>query len=164
MWGLPLGDEYREQIKSHIADAISKGAVDATPHNSSFSSPPQDGNYVSPTLLTNVDHNMIVMTDETFGPVIPVMKVSSDDHAGQLMNDSHFGLTASIWTKDVARGHDLAHSVDAGTVFVNRCDYPSPDLAWVGWKQSGHGHTLSKFGFDQFSKLKSYHIKDYPVK
>ena len=78
------------------------------------------------------------------------------------MNDSEFGLTASIWTKDSAKGNDIADDVDAGTVFVNRCDFPSPDLAWVGWKNSGKGQTLSKFGFDQFSKLKSYHIKAYP--
>ncbi|GAM82463.1 hypothetical protein ANO11243_004430 [Dothideomycetidae sp. 11243] len=151
-----------ETIRSHIADAISKGAKDATPSNASFDNPPKEGNYVKPTLLTNVNHEMTVMMDETFGPVIPVMKVSSDEEAVRLMNDSEFGLTASIWTKDAKRADELADEVDAGTVFVNRCDYPSPDLAWVGIKNSGKGQTLSKFGYDQFSKLKSYHIKDYP--
>jgi len=151
-----------ETIKSHVQDAISKGAKDATPKNATFEAPPADGNYVAPTLLTGVTHDMTVMTEETFGPVIPVMKVKSDDEAIKYMNDSQFGLTASIWTKDVARGHEIADDVEAGTVFVNRCDFPSPDLAWVGWKDSGKGQTLSKFGFDQFSKLKSYHIKDYP--
>lgn len=151
-----------ETIRSHIKDAISKGAKDMTPKNSTFENPPANGNYVAPTLLTNVTHEMTVMKDETFGPVIPVMKVKSDEEAVRFMNDSEFGLTASIWTKDVGKGHELADEVDAGTVFVNRCDFPSPDLAWVGWKNSGKGQTLSKFGFDQFSKLKSYHIKDYP--
>lgn len=151
-----------EAIKSHVKDAISKGAKDATPKNATFEAPPADGNYVAPVLLTGVTHDMIVMTEETFGPVIPVMKVKSDEEAIKLMNDSQFGLTASIWTKDVAKGHELADDVEAGTVFVNRCDFPSPDLAWVGWKDSGRGQTLSRFGFDQFSKLKSYHIKDYP--
>lgn len=151
-----------ETIRSHIKDALEKGAKDATPENESFKSPPEDGNYVPPTLLTGVTHEMTVMTEETFGPVIPVMKVSSDDEAVKLMNDSVFGLTASIWTKDVEDGHGLADNVEAGTVFINRCDYPSPDLAWIGWKDSGKGQTLSKFGFDQFVKLKSYHIKDYP--
>ncbi|KAF1348603.1 Aldehyde/histidinol dehydrogenase [Delphinella strobiligena] len=151
-----------ETIKSHVKDAISKGAEDATPKNATFEAPPADGNYVAPVLLTGVTHEMIVMTEETFGPIIPVMKVKSDDEAIKLMNDSQFGLTASIWTKDVAKGHELADDVEAGTVFVNRCDFPSPDLAWVGWKDSGRGHTLSRFGFDQFSKLKSYHIKNYP--
>lgn len=151
-----------QTIQSHIKDAISKGAKDATPENSTFKNPPSEGNYVAPTLLTGVTHDMTVMTEETFGPVIPVMKVKSDEEAVKLMNDSEFGLTASIWTKDAAKGDELADEVDAGTVFVNRCDYPSPDLAWVGVKNSGKGQTLSKFGFDQFSKLKSYHIKAYP--
>ncbi|KAJ4296841.1 hypothetical protein N0V90_006889 [Kalmusia sp. IMI 367209] len=151
-----------DSIRSHIKDAIEKGAKDATPDNETFKSPPADGNYVVPTLLTNVDHNMAVMTEETFGPVIPVMKVKNDAEAIKLMNDSQFGLTASIWTKDTSKGHELVDDVEAGTVFVNRCDYPAPDLAWVGWKDSGKGQTLSKFGFDQFVKLKSYHVKDYP--
>ncbi|KAK3079294.1 hypothetical protein LTS18_005212, partial [Coniosporium uncinatum] len=125
-------------------------------------STPSDGNYVAPTILTNCNHDMIVMKDETFGPVIPVMKVENDDQAIDLMNDSQFGLTASIWTKDVETGHQYAECVEAGTVFVNRADFPSPDLAWVGWKDSGKGQTLSVFGFEQFSKLKSFHIKDYP--
>lgn len=153
-----------DTIRAHVKDAISKGAKDSTPKNASFESPPTDGNYVAPVLLTNVDHKMTVMTEETFGPVIPVMKVSSDAEAIKLMNDSQFGLTASIWTADAEKGNELADDVDAGTVFVNRCDFPSPDLAWVGWKDSGKGQTLSKFGFDQFSRLKSYHIKAYPQK
>ncbi|KAF2396685.1 aldehyde dehydrogenase [Trichodelitschia bisporula] len=151
-----------ETIRAHIKDALEKGAVDATPANESFEHPPPDGNYVAPTLLTGVDHDMAVMKEETFGPIIPVMKVADDAEAIRLMNDSNFGLTASIWTKDVEKGHELVDEVEAGTVFVNRCDFPSPDLAWIGWKDSGKGQTLSKFGFDQFVKLKSYHIKDYP--
>ncbi|KAG9194653.1 hypothetical protein G6011_04688 [Alternaria panax] len=151
-----------ETIQAHVKDALQKGAKDATPDNATFKNPPADGNYVAPTLLTDVTHDMTVMTEETFGPVIPVMKVKNDAEAIRLMNDSQFGLTASIWTKDVDKGHELADDVEAGTVFVNRCDYPAPDLAWVGWKDSGKGQTLSRFGFDQFVKLKSYHVKDYP--
>jgi acyl-CoA reductase-like NAD-dependent aldehyde dehydrogenase len=115
-----------EAIRSHIENALGKGAEDASPENESFKSPPPDGNYVAPTLLTNVTHKMTVMTEETFGPVIPVMKVKTDEEAITLMNDSQFGLTASIWTKDVQKGHELANDVEAGTVFVNRCDFPSP--------------------------------------
>ncbi|KAA6409516.1 MAG: Succinate-semialdehyde dehydrogenase [Lasallia pustulata] len=149
-------------IRAHVEDALDKGATDSTPENESFASPPPDGNYVKPTLLTGVTHDMMVMNEETFGPIIPVMKVGNDQEAVRLMNDSEFGLTASIWTKEVSQGESLAEDVEAGTVFVNRCDYPSPDLAWTGWKNSGKGVSLSKFGFDQFVKLKSFHMRDYP--
>ncbi|KAK5720659.1 hypothetical protein LTR15_006619 [Elasticomyces elasticus] len=152
-----------KRIQSHIDDAVKKGAKNATPENSSFANPPKEGNYIAPTLLTGVNHTMEVMKEETFGPVIPVQSVKSDEEAVKLMNDSNFGLTASIWTKDVAKGEELSQDVEAGTVFVNRADYPSPDLAWVGWKESGKGQTLSAFGFEQFSRLKSYHVKNYPV-
>jgi acyl-CoA reductase-like NAD-dependent aldehyde dehydrogenase len=124
--GPVVSSRSAEAIKSHIKDALEKGATDATPENESFKSPPADGNFVAPTLLTNVDHSMAVMTEETFGPVIPVMKVKNDEEAIKLMNDSQFGLTASIWTKDTAKGHELVDDVEAGTVFVNRCDYPAP--------------------------------------
>ena len=99
------------------------------------------------------------MTTETFGPTIPIMKVSSDDEAVRLMNDSDLGLTASVWTEDLARGGELLAQLEAGTVFLNRCDYPAPDLAWTGWKDSGRGVTLGRGGFDAFVKSKSYHLK-----
>lgn len=124
--GPVVSKRSKETIKSHIKDAVEKGAKDVTPENKSFESAPSDGNFVKPTLLIDVDHGMTVMTEETFGPVIPVMKVKNDSEAIKLMNDSEFGLTASIWTKDVAKGEELAEAVDAGTVFVNRCDFPSP--------------------------------------
>lgn len=124
--GPVVSKRSKETIEAHIKDALDKGAKDATPENESFKSPPADGNFVKPTLLTGVDHTMTVMTGETFGPVIPVMKVNSDEEAIKLMNDSEFGLTASIWTKDTKKGEELSESVDAGTVFVNRCDYPAP--------------------------------------
>ncbi|KAM0326766.1 hypothetical protein ACHAQA_006640 [Verticillium albo-atrum] len=160
--GPVISKRSKEAIESHIKDALDKGAKDATPENESFANPPTKGNFVKPTLLTGVDHSMTVMTEETFGPVLPVQKVSSDEEAVKLMNDSEFGLTASIWTKDTDKGYELANEVEAGTVFVNRADFPSPDLAWTGWKNSGKGVTLSRFGFEAFVKLKSYHLKDYP--
>jgi acyl-CoA reductase-like NAD-dependent aldehyde dehydrogenase len=178
--GPVISKKSKETIEHHIKDAIDKGAVDVTAHNDTFVNPSTRGNFVKPTLLTGVTHEMMVMLEETFGPVIPVMKVPDDKTALELMNDSEFGLTASIWTKDVDKGYELANEVEAGTVFVNRCDYPSPvglsssimdwvmltrvtqDLAWTGWKNSGKGTTLSRFGFEQFVRLKSYHIKDYP--
>ncbi|KAL9126651.1 MAG: hypothetical protein Q9217_004327 [Psora testacea] len=150
------------RIAAHINDAIEKGAKDATPENASFANPPKEGNFIKPTLLTEVTHDMTVMNEETFGPVIPVMRVGDDEEAVRMMNDSEFGLTASIWTKDMRKGEELADLVEAGTCFVNRCDYPSPDLAWTGWKNSGKGVSLSKFGFEQYVKLKSLHVKEYP--
>lgn len=123
--GPVVSKRSKEAIEAHIKDALEKGAKDATPENESFSNPPPKGNFVKPTLLTGVTHEMAVMTEETFGPVIPVMKVKSDEEAIKLMNDSEFGLTASIWTKDTAKGHELSEDVEAGTVFVNRCDFPS---------------------------------------
>lgn len=124
--GPVISKRSKEAIEAHIKDALDKGAKDATPENESFSSPPPKGNFVKPTLLTNVNHSMKVMTEETFGPVIAVQKVKSDEEAVKAMNDSEFGLTASIWTKDTDRASELAEEVEAGTVFVNRCDYPSP--------------------------------------
>ncbi|KFY70728.1 hypothetical protein V498_10248, partial [Pseudogymnoascus sp. VKM F-4517 (FW-2822)] len=160
--GPVISKRSREAIEGHIADAVAKGARNVTPRNETFENPPREGNFVAPTLLVDVTHDMAVMTAETFGPVIPVMKVQDDAEAVRLMNDSEFGLTASIWTRDTARGEELAGDVEAGTVFVNRCDFPSPDLAWTGWKDSGRGVTLSRFGFEQFVRLKSLHLKDYP--
>jgi acyl-CoA reductase-like NAD-dependent aldehyde dehydrogenase len=160
--GPVISRRAQQTIAAQIGDALNMGAKDETPVNASFQNMPSDGNYVRPTLLTNVTHEMAIMRDETFGPVIPVMKVSSDEEAINLMNDSEFGLTASIWTKDMAKGETIAQKVQAGTVFVNRADFPSPDLAWTGWKNSGKGVTLSRFGFEQFVKLKSFHLKDYP--
>jgi acyl-CoA reductase-like NAD-dependent aldehyde dehydrogenase len=124
--GPVISKRSQETILAHVKDAVDKGAKNATPENDSFSNPPPKGNFVAPTLLVDVDHSMTVMTEETFGPIIPVMKVKSDEEAVRLMNDSEFGLTASIWTKDTAKGYELSEQVDAGTVFVNRCDFPSP--------------------------------------
>lgn len=128
--GPVISAQAAEKIKSHVQDALAKGAVVSTPENSSFqveSNPEtQRGNFVAPIVLTNVNHTMATMKEETFGPVMPIMKVSSDDEAVELMNDSDFGLTASVWTKDIARGEELIDRIEAGTVFINRCDYPSP--------------------------------------
>lgn len=129
--GPVVSKKSKEMIESHIKDALEKGAKDATPENPTFSNLPTKGNFVKPTLLIDVDHSMTVMTEETFGPVIAVMKVKSDEEAINLMNDSEFGLTASIWTKDTDKGYQLAEQVEAGTVFVNRADYPSPVSPFV---------------------------------
>ncbi|KAI8946010.1 aldehyde dehydrogenase [Xylaria longipes] len=160
--GPVISKRSKETIEAQIKEALEKGAKDATPETLSSSTLPSRGNFVIPTLLVDVNHSMRIMTEETFGPVVCVKMVKDDDEAIQEMNDSEFGLTASIWTKDTDKGYELAQRVEAGTVFVNRADFPSPDLAWTGWKNSGKGVTLSRYGFDQFVKLKSFHLKDYP--
>jgi len=120
---------------------------------------PGPGYYFQPTVLVDVDHSMSVMMKESFGPVIGIMRVDTEDEAVRLMNDSPYGLTASIWTEDIARGEMLAHRTNAGTVYVNRCDYLDPELAWVGIKDSGHGCTLSHLGFLYLTRPKSFHLR-----
>lgn len=126
MVGPVISRAAQETINAQIQDALTKGAVDATPENESFANASPSGNYVTPILLTDVTHGMDVMREETFGPVIPVAKVKNDEEAVRLMNDSDYGLTASIWTKDIAYGEELIEQLEAGTVFINRCDYPNP--------------------------------------
>lgn len=123
--GPVISKRAMETIHAHIADAVKKGAKDDTPPNDTFQNFPADGNYVKPTLLTGVTHDMTVMRHETFGPVIPIMKVDSDEDAIKHMNDSEFGLTASVWTKDVAHAEKLIERIEAGTCFINRSDFPS---------------------------------------
>jgi acyl-CoA reductase-like NAD-dependent aldehyde dehydrogenase len=99
------------------------------------------------------------MTEETFGPIVGIQSVSSDSEAIQLMNDSHYGLTASIWTKDVEAAYKMADELETGTVFMNRCDYLDPALPWVGVKDSGRGVGLSKLGFEALTRPKGYHFR-----
>jgi acyl-CoA reductase-like NAD-dependent aldehyde dehydrogenase len=102
---------------------------------------------------------MRVMTEETFGPVAPVMSVESDEQAIALMNDSRYGLTASIWTSDEAAAIDIGDRIQTGTWFMNRCDYLDPALAWTGVKDSGHGCALSVLGYEQLTRPKSFHLR-----
>ncbi len=115
--------------------------------------------YLAPQVLTGVDHSMRVMTEESFGPVVGIMAVDSDDEAVALMNDSDFGLTAAVFTRDRAVGEVLARRLEAGTVFTNRCDYLDPELAWTGVKQSGRGCSLSRLGYETLTRPKSFHLK-----
>jgi acyl-CoA reductase-like NAD-dependent aldehyde dehydrogenase len=115
--------------------------------------------YLGPTVLVDVDHSMSVMTTESFGPVIGIMRVSSDDQALALMNDSEYGLTASIWTRDESAAIDIGDKIETGTVFMNRCDYVDPALAWTGVKNTGNGVALSTLGFDPYLRTKSFHLR-----
>jgi acyl-CoA reductase-like NAD-dependent aldehyde dehydrogenase len=117
------------------------------------------GNFFLPTLLADVENDAAVMQEESFGPVLPVRPVGNDDEALALMNDSAFGLSASIWTKDQQRAEYLAARLQAGTIFQNRCDYLDPALPWTGWGESGKGSTLSRFGFYHLTRRKSIHFR-----
>jgi acyl-CoA reductase-like NAD-dependent aldehyde dehydrogenase len=102
------------------------------------------------------------MTEETFGPAVGIMRVAGDDEAVALMNDSRYGLTASVWTTDVEAAQHIGERIDTGTWYMNRCDYLDPALAWSGVKDSGRGCTLSKLGFDAFTRPKSFHLRLKP--
>lgn len=112
-----------------------------------------------PQVLTNVDHSMALMREENFGPVVGIMKVKDDAEALKLMNDSPYGLTAAIWTQDEAAAQRLGRDIETGTVFMNRCDYLDPALAWTGVKDTGRGVSLSAIGYDTLTRVKSYHLR-----
>ncbi|KAK3811792.1 MAG: aldehyde dehydrogenase [Benniella sp.] len=145
-------------VRDQIAEAVSQGAKTHI-DTALFPADKPGTPYMAPQVLTEVTHKMRVMTEESFGPVIGIMKVASDEEAIQWMNDSEFGLSASIWTKDADAALRIGDQIETGTWFMNRCDYLDPALAWVGVKDSGRGCTLSKFGYDQVTRLKSFHLK-----
>ncbi len=144
-------------VRSQTEEAIKQGAVAQIKADDPLDK--TGSTYLSPQILTEVNHNMRVMTEESFGPVVGIQKVSSDEQAIELMNDSEFGLTASIFTTDIDKGVELGQQLETGTFFINRCDYLDPDLAWTGVKNSGHGCTLSVMGYESLTRPKSFHIK-----
>ncbi len=117
------------------------------------------GNFFAPTLLADVSNRAKVMQEESFGPLVPVAPVADDAEAIALMNDSRFGLTASVWTRDRERVERLARDLDVGTVFQNRCDYLDPSLPWTGARDSGIGSTLSRYGFYHLTRRKAMHLR-----
>lgn len=119
--------------------------------------------YLAPQILTDVNHQMEFMTEETFGPAVGIMKVRDDEEAIQLMNDSKYGLTASIWTEDLDAATAIGDRIATGTVFVNRCDYLDPALTWTGVKDTGRGAALSPLGFHGLTRPKSYYVRKAPV-
>ncbi|KAI6123017.1 Aldehyde/histidinol dehydrogenase [Pisolithus croceorrhizus] len=153
-----------ERIKRQVTDAVKAGAKALIPEDL-FPIAQQNNAYVAPQVLVDVDHTMDVMMDETFGPVVGIQTVSSDEEAVRLMNDSPYGLTASIWTNAAENpGSEKAFlqmvdQLNTGTVFLNRCDSVDPALSWTGVKNSGRGVSLSKFGYDQLTRPKSVHMK-----
>jgi acyl-CoA reductase-like NAD-dependent aldehyde dehydrogenase len=145
-------------VRRQVGEALDAGAtahVDA----SLFPADDGEGNYLMPQVLTGVDHRMAVMREETFGPVVGIMRVGGDEEAVRLMNDSDYGLTASIWTSDLAAAERLAPRLEAGTVLANRCDYLDPLLAWTGAKLSGRGASLGRHGFESLTRPRSFHLR-----
>ncbi|MBE1281990.1 MAG: aldehyde dehydrogenase family protein [Rhodobacteraceae bacterium] len=146
---------FADEVRAQIAAAVDAGAV---AHIETMAED-DGGAYLTPQILTNVTHDMRVMRDESFGPVVGIMKVSSDAEAIALMNDSEFGLTASLWTQDVDRAAAVGDQVETGTVFLNRADYLDPGLCWTGCKNTGRGGGLSVIGYHNLTRPKSYHLK-----
>ena len=145
-------------VRAQIAEAVAQGAKSLV-DEAAFPASQVGTAYLSPHVLVNVNHNMRVMREESFGPVVGIMAVQDDDEAIRLMNDSDFGLTASIWTQDALAAEALAGQIATGTVFMNRCDYLDPALAWTGVKDTGHGISLSELGYAQLTRVKSYHLR-----
>lgn len=145
-------------VRGQIHEAIEQGATaHLVPADFALDRPGSP--YLAPQVLTDVHHGMRVMTEESFGPVVGIQKVRDDEEALALMNDSEFGLTAAIFSADAEAAMALAERVEAGTVFLNRCDYLDPALAWTGVKNSGRGCTLSRVGYEQLTRPKSFHFK-----
>jgi acyl-CoA reductase-like NAD-dependent aldehyde dehydrogenase len=147
-----------EQIRKQVAASVANGARAAIDERK-FPASRSATAYLAPQLLLDVNQGMSVMREEIFGPVAAVMQVSGDDEAVRLMNDSDFGLTAAVWTRDVDAARALGDRVQTGTWFMNRCDYLDPALAWVGVKDSGRGCTLSRVGYEHLTRPKSFHLR-----
>jgi acyl-CoA reductase-like NAD-dependent aldehyde dehydrogenase len=167
-----LGDPLREQttlgpmvrgaaadlVRDQIDEARAKGAQ-ALIGAGDFPAHDRGSPYLAPQVLVDVDHKMRVMREESFGPVIGIMPVASDEEAVARMNDSRYGLTAAIWTQDEAAAIRIGELVETGTWFMNRCDYLDPALAWTGVKDSGRGISLSILGYDVLTRPKSFHLR-----
>ncbi|MGM0782539.1 MAG: aldehyde dehydrogenase family protein [Pseudomonadota bacterium] len=146
---------FAREVRAQIDEAMAAGA------KAHIATKPGDdgGAYLTPQILTEVTHDMRVMRDESFGPVVGIMKVADDDEAVRLMNDSPFGLTASLWTADIDRAQRVGDRIQTGTVFMNRADYLDPGLCWTGCKDTGRGGSLSVIGYHNLTRPKSYYLK-----
>jgi acyl-CoA reductase-like NAD-dependent aldehyde dehydrogenase len=156
--GPMVNPQAADFVRGQIAEALSEGAT-ALIDAQAFAADVPGSAYLAPQVLVDVNHRMSVMRDESFGPVVGIMPVAGDDEAVALMNDSEFGLSASIWTRDLAAAERLGEQIETGTLFMNRCDYLDPALAWTGVKNSGRGVTLSRLGYEHLTRAKSFHLR-----
>ncbi len=149
---------FADAIREQKAEALRKGArahINMRVDQDKSGSP-----YIAPEVLTDVNHQMSVMREESFGPIVGIMKVRNDEEAIALMNDSPYGLTASIWTTDTDHAATIGDRIETGTVFMNRCDYVDPGLVWTGVKDTGKGGAMSLVGYDNLTRPKSYHLRE----
>lgn len=146
---------FANEVRAQIDEAIAQGATRCV----EVFAEDDGGAYLSPTILTDVTHEMRVMREESFGPVVGIMPVKDDAEAIKLMNDSEFGLTASIWTEDADKAYEIGTQLETGTVFMNRCDFVDPELCWTGCKDTGRGGGLSLIGYHNLTRPKSFHLK-----
>ena len=144
-------------LEAQVADALARGARLITGGRA------VDDVFFAPTLLADVPQDALVMQEESFGPILPVRSVKSDEEALESMNDSRFGLTASVWTEDMQRAERFVRELETGTVFANRCDYLDPSLPWTGVKDSGRGSTLSRYGYVHLTRRKAVHLRHVPL-
>ena len=157
-----LGPVVRTQAADSIRRAISQAVrAGARPliDEAQFQASKKGTAYLAPQVLVDVKANMPIMQEETFGPLVNIARVASDDEAVNLMNDSRYGLTASVWTADEQAAIAIGDRIETGTWFMNRCDYLDPALAWVGVKDSGRGCTLSVVGYEHLTRPKSFHLR-----
>ncbi len=145
-------------VRAQVERAVARGARQLV-STQNFSASAPGTAYLAPMILVDVNHQMDVMTEETFGPVVGIMPVDSDDQAIELMNDSPYGLSASIWTSDLDAARSVGRRIETGTVFMNRADYLDPALAWTGVKDTGRGVTLSALGYETLTRPKSFHLR-----
>ena len=145
-------------VRGQIAQAERAGAR-ALIDPKSFARAAVGTPYIAPQIVVDVTHDMSLMRDESFGPVVGIMKVDSDAQAVRLMNDSPYGLTAALFSRDIEAAEAIGREIETGTVFLNRCDYLDPALAWNGVKDSGRGATLSRVGYETLTRPKSFHFK-----
>jgi acyl-CoA reductase-like NAD-dependent aldehyde dehydrogenase len=144
-------------LRRQVADAKKKGATLLL----GGSALKRKGNWFEPTVFTDVDHSMLLMKDESFGPIIGIQSVADDEAAVNLMNDSEYGLTAGVYTFDPRRARKILAQLEAGSVYWNCCDRVSPRLPWSGVKHSGIGLTLSTYGIQTFTRTKAWHMKGH---
>mgnify|MGYP003513478237 FL=1 len=153
-----VNDHAASFVRAQIAEARAKGARPLI-DSKQFAADALGSPYMAPQVLVDVDHSMAVMREESFGPVVGIMAVDNDAQAVELMNDSPFGLSASIWSADLAAAEQLGQQIDTGTLFMNRCDYLDPALAWTGVKNTGRGASLSRIGYEHLTRPKSFHLR-----